>query len=126
MSPAWVYEAYKRWLDGEIFSLESTVDAFRLPFLKGIRLCVTGIDTAEQRERVQKMTKSFGGEYLRNLDKTCTHLLCAVDTSDKVTWSNKINRERELEKVRGSQGIPNLISLVWEEWLWDCVFMKGE
>lgn len=126
LNSSWVYEAHQRWLAGEVFSLDSMLDPHRLLPFQGVRLCVTGIDIADVRARIHKLTKLNGGEYIKNLDKTCTHVLCAVSTSEKVTWTNKVNREREIARVRsGLQDIPDPIQLVWEEWFWDCIYLKG-
>ncbi|CAG8611643.1 12618_t:CDS:2, partial [Acaulospora colombiana] len=84
---------------------------------------ILGINTADVRERIHKLAKSNGGEYLKALDKTCTHLLCAVDTSDKISFSNKWNTEREKAHSRGEEA-PASIQLLWEEWFWDSILKR--
>jgi twin BRCT domain len=92
-----------------------------------MKICITGIETADVRARIHKLAKKYGGEYLKNLDKTCTHLLCAVDSSGKIEWANKNNAEREVMRARSDgRFVPPSIHLLWEEWFWDCVHRQGQ
>jgi DNA replication regulator DPB11 len=126
LKPSWVYRAHEKWLSAENFSLESLIEEHRLLPFEGMRFCVTGINTADVRERIHKVTKRNGGEYLKALDKTCTHLLCAVDSSDKISYSKKWNSEREISRARmEGEDVPPSIHLLWEEWFWDCIHKKG-
>ncbi|PVG04108.1 hypothetical protein CPB86DRAFT_778348 [Serendipita vermifera] len=124
LKSSWVYAAHEKWLAADNFSLEALMEEHRhLPFI-GMRFCVTGINTADVRERIHKLAKRNGGEYLKALDKTCTHLLCAVDNSDKISFSKKWNADRENARSRGEE-VPASIQLLWEEWFWDSILKKG-
>jgi DNA replication regulator DPB11 len=109
-----------------MFTLDVLMESHRLLPFHGVRLCITGIETADVRARIHKLIKRNGGEYLKALDKTCTHVLCATHDTEKVNFANKTNREREILKIHsGSQDVPEPIQLVWEAWFWDCIYMKG-
>jgi hypothetical protein len=126
LTPAWVYDAHSRWIAGEIFTLDALMESHRLLPFHGVRLCITGIETADVRARIHKLIKRNGGEYLKALDKTCTHVLCATRDTEKVNFANKTNREREILRIHsGSQDVPDPIQLVWEAWFWDCIYLKG-
>jgi DNA replication regulator DPB11 len=126
VTTSWIEEAYDRWIHGDVFLLEDTVESHRLLPFRGMKICITGIETADVRARIHKLAKQYGGEYLKNLDKTCTHLLCAIDSSGKIEWANKNNAEREVMRARSDgKFVPPSIHLLWEEWFWDCVHRQG-
>lgn len=126
VTTSWIEEAHDRWIHGDVFSPRETVDSHRLLPFTGMKICITGIETADIRARIHNLAKRYGGEYLKNLDKTCTHLLCATEASGKIEWANKNNAEREVMRARADgKYVPPAIHLLWEEWFWDCVYRKG-
>ncbi|KAG8774931.1 hypothetical protein FRC16_004971, partial [Serendipita sp. 398] len=125
VTTSWVYEAHERWLAGELFSVHDMVDAHRLPPFNGVKICITGNEVADVRNRIHKQTRLHGGEYLKSLDKTCTHLLCSSEKTSKVEWANRVNAEREVARAQAEREDEPPINILWEEWFWDCLFIKG-
>ncbi|KAG8768360.1 hypothetical protein FRC15_005190 [Serendipita sp. 397] len=101
------------------------VDAHRLPPFNGVKICITGNEVADVRNRIHKQTRLHGGEYLKSLDKTCTHLLCSSEKTSKVEWANRVNAEREVARAQAEREDEPPINILWEEWFWDCLFIKG-
>jgi hypothetical protein len=127
LTSSWIYDAHKRWLAGETFSVKSTEAGHRLLPFRGMKLCLTGVETAELRQRILELTERLGGTFLKSLDKSCTHLLCAVPTSVKITWAIQNNSEREKLRLQSySSEVSPSIAIVWIEWFWDCAHVGGE
>ncbi|KAG8791482.1 hypothetical protein FRC17_008747 [Serendipita sp. 399] len=102
------------------------VDAHRLPPFENVTICITGNEVADLRNRIHKQIRLYGGNSVKSLDRTCTHLLCSSDQTDKVSYANRINAEREIARSRpDGNDIPPPIHILWEEWFWDCLYVKG-
>jgi DNA replication regulator DPB11 len=84
----------------------------------------------ERRKTIIAAIKGFGGQYYKNLDRSCTHLISAKPTSEskaseKVQWAIKELRERDLSRRRGKKVEGHDIKICYEEWIWDCVAFCG-
>lgn len=126
MKSSWITDIHEHWLAGEAINLPATIDDYRLPVFQNFKICITGITSADERERIHKAIKSNDGEFLKALDKTCTHLLCGEAATEKVTWALKVNSEREMSRP-GTGGLTKApIHVIWSEWFWDCIKHHGQ
>lgn len=87
----------------------------RLPIFSGVKLCITGMEDINSRNKIHALVAKEGGVYAKSLDATVTHLLCRVsDSSAKLQWAWNYNQTQS-----------NQISIVWEEWFWDSIEFRG-
>ncbi|KZT57908.1 hypothetical protein CALCODRAFT_469090 [Calocera cornea HHB12733] len=121
MLPEWVDETYKLWLAGEDIDFGESVRLYRLPFLSGFNICLTGDIDADERRETSRLMGVHGGVYSSSLTKQCTHLLVsghsydAVKTTEKVKFALRVNKEG---KAR--------MHVLWLEWLSDCIAVSGK
>ncbi|KAL5115559.1 protein kinase activating protein dpb11 [Pleosporales sp. CAS-2024a] len=95
LSPAWLEALREVWLQGsdhlDVAALEA---AHRVPTFFGLKICLTGFDTPEQRRYIQETADQNGAEYHGDLTKAVTHLIAAAPSGKKyehaVNWSMKI------------------------------------
>jgi DNA replication regulator DPB11 len=97
----------------------------------GLKIAVSGIDQLERRREIIRHINLEGGVYSKELDRSCTHLISAhgtrekVKMSEKVKWAVKEMGDREAQKRRGARLEGEPLRIVYEEWVWDCVGLRG-
>ncbi|WVN85237.1 uncharacterized protein L203_100382 [Cryptococcus depauperatus CBS 7841] len=130
MTPEWIKTAHKLWINAEEFSFEENQENHRLlPFL-GLKISMSGIEKLDRRKLIIKYITANGGEYHKDLDHVCTHLISSKPTSDprpseKLKWALRENAEVEAWRRKGVKDGKHEIIIVYEEWIWDCVAYKG-
>ncbi|PSR88716.1 hypothetical protein PHLCEN_2v5067 [Hermanssonia centrifuga] len=72
-----------------------------------------------RREEINRLVTKEGGTYVKNIERPVkvTHLLCSTgldEISEKMKYAEKFNSRKEAN-----------ISMVWEDWLWDCFSAKA-
>ncbi len=85
----------------------------------GVVLCISGIEDVHRREEINRLVTKEGGTYVKNIERPVkvTHLLCSTgldEISEKMKYAEKFNSRKEAN-----------ISMVWEDWLWDCFSAHG-
>ncbi|CAE7095528.1 unnamed protein product [Rhizoctonia solani] len=116
----WIIETHKRWLAGDDIDPEECVSEHLLPPLKGVVVCVTGLEDDNARERLNKSSRRLGASYRSHMSKEVTHLLIGPDNAGeaenkKVQYVEQINAKRRKEKAEEPQ-----IVVVWDVWLLMC------
>ncbi|KIR24754.1 DNA replication regulator DPB11 [Cryptococcus deuterogattii LA55] len=129
MTPAWITEAHEIWLAGEELNFEEDEENHRLLPFTGFRISMSGIDQMDRRRFLIQLITNNGGEYSKDLDRDCTHLVSAHPTSDKrrsekVKWALRENAENEARRRKGVRDERDIL-IVYEEWIWDCVAYRG-
>lgn len=84
----------------------------------------------DRRKQILGAVKQFGGTYLKDLDRSCTHLVIPKPASElkssaKVKFVLDDIRERDLSRRRGKKVQGHEMRLVYEEWIWDCIGFNG-
>ncbi|KAL7422194.1 protein kinase activating protein dpb11 [Cryptotrichosporon argae] len=133
MAPDWIHDSYNKWEAGEEVDMEQSIEMFRLQPFFGLTIAVTGVDNIERRKQIVAQIRAHGGNYSKDLDRNCTHLVSAHWTldpkgrsSDKVKWALKELGERDAKRRAGKRVEEReSIKIVYEEWLWDCIAYKG-
>lgn len=80
-------------------------------------VCLSGIPEIERRADIRRIVEQQGGSYVKAIERPVrvTHLLCSGDeTTDKMRLAEKFVNRGEAE-----------IHMVWEDWFWDSLKMKG-
>ncbi|OWZ71337.1 hypothetical protein AYX14_03267 [Cryptococcus neoformans] len=129
MTPAWIIEAHEIWLAGGELDFEEDEENHRLLPFTGFRISMSGIDQMDRRRFLIQLITSHGGEYSKDLDRDCTHLVSSHPTSDKrrsekVKWALRENAENEARRRKGVRDERDIL-IVYEEWIWDCVAYRG-
>ncbi|WWC69573.1 uncharacterized protein I206_103516 [Kwoniella pini CBS 10737] len=130
MKPSWIEEAHAAWLNGDELDIEADEENHRLlPFI-GLKIAMSGIEPLDRRKQLIKFIQSSGGQYSKDLDRSCTHLISAKPTneprsSEKVKWALREIAELEARKRKGVRTDEEEMKIVYEEWVWDCVAYKG-
>lgn len=129
MTPAWIIEAHEIWLAGGELNFEEDEENHRLLPFTGFRISMSGIDQMDRRRFLIQLITSHGGEYSKDLDRDCTHLVSSHPTSDKrrsekVKWALRENAENEARRRKGVRDERDIL-IVYEEWIWDCVAYRG-
>ncbi|KIR58622.1 DNA replication regulator DPB11 [Cryptococcus bacillisporus CA1873] len=129
MTPAWITEAHAIWLAGEELNFEEDEENHRLLPFTGFRISMSGIDQMDRRRFLIQLITNNGGDYSKDLDRDCTHLVSAHPTSDKrrsekVKWALRENAENEARRRKGVRDERDIL-IVYEEWIWDCVAYRG-
>ena len=91
---------------------------------------VSFLTVVTRRKEIVKWVELGGGEYSKDLDRTCTHLISAKQTSEpkqseKVKWALREITTREVGRRRGKRLEGEDMKIVYEEWLWDCLGFRG-
>jgi DNA replication regulator DPB11 len=91
---------------------------------------MTTLITVDRRKQILSAVKQFGGKYIKDLDRSCTHLIIAKPaseskSSEKVKFVLNELRERDLSRRRGKKVTGHDIRICYEEWIWDCVGFNG-
>jgi DNA replication regulator DPB11 len=84
----------------------------------------------DRRKQILSAVRQFGGKYIKDLDRSCTHLIIAKPaseskSSEKVKFVLNDIRERDLSRRRGKKVQGHDIRICYEEWIWDCVGFNG-
>lgn len=75
LKPEWIDAMRDAWKSGDDFSVPSLVDAYQLPSLYGLQICVTGFDDLDQRQYLMHTINEQGATYNGDLTKAVTHLI---------------------------------------------------
>lgn len=83
-----------------------------------------------RRKQLIDVINKNGGTYAKDLDSRATHLVSPTPTevkqpSAKVKWAIGRLKENEAKRRAGKQAENEDISIVYEEWIWDCVGYEG-
>jgi len=86
--------------------------------------------TVDRRKQILSAVRQFGGKYIKDLDRSCTHLIIPKPaseskSSEKVKFVLNDIRQRDLSRRRGKKVAGLDISICYEEWIWDCVGFMG-
>ncbi|CCO29651.1 putative aminotransferase C660.12c [Rhizoctonia solani AG-1 IB] len=116
----WIIETHRRWLAGDDIDAEESVSVYSLPPLKGVIVCVTGLNDENARDRLSKSSRRLGASYRSHMGKDVTHLLVGPDSGDdvdnrKLEWVKRMNIKRLEEQAEEPQ-----IIVVWDVWLLEC------
>ncbi|OCH94853.1 hypothetical protein OBBRIDRAFT_884411 [Obba rivulosa] len=119
MHPSWVTESYQIWLRGDDVDVQETIRQHRLPIFPGVIMTLSGFDDIDRRTEINRLLTEEGGTYVKNLERPVkvTHLLCSSQNdvvTEKMRYAEKFNQRGEAD-----------ISVVWEEWFWDCLEFGG-
>lgn len=84
----------------------------------------------ERRRQVVHYITTNGGQYSKDLDGNCTHLISAKMTternvSEKVKWAVAELAAAEADRRKGKKVEHTELWIVFEEWIWDCVGYEG-
>ncbi|WVF72304.1 hypothetical protein IAT40_007117 [Kwoniella sp. CBS 6097] len=130
MMPSWIEDAHGQWLNGDEVDTEADEENHRLLPFTDLRIAMSGVEPLERRKQLIKYITANGGQYNKDLDRTCTHLISAKPTSEprsseKVKWALREIADLEARKRRGVRTDEEEMKIVYEEWIWDCVAYKG-
>ncbi|KAF6756825.1 hypothetical protein DFP72DRAFT_892416 [Ephemerocybe angulata] len=117
--PSWIIENYEVWLHGDDveMDLERSITGHRLPIFSDVVVCLSGISDVERRVSIRRIVEQEGGSYVKAIERPVrvTHLLCSGDEeTDKMRYADKFVNRGEAQ-----------IYMVWEDWFWDSLKMKG-
>nr|XP_018263947.1 uncharacterized protein I303_03824 [Kwoniella dejecticola CBS 10117]OBR86105.1 hypothetical protein I303_03824 [Kwoniella dejecticola CBS 10117] len=130
MTPSWIEDAHSEWLNGDELDIQADEESHRLLPFTGLKIAMSGIEPLDRRKQLIKYIQSSGGQYSKDLDRSCTHLISAKPTneprsSEKVKWALREIAELEARKRKGVRTDEEEMKIVYEEWVWDCVAYKG-
>ncbi|OCF35397.1 hypothetical protein I316_02947 [Kwoniella heveanensis BCC8398] len=130
MMPSWIEDAHAQWLNGDELDNAADVEDHRLLPFTDLRIAMSGVEPLERRKQLIKYITANGGQYNKDLDRTCTHLISAKPTSEprsseKVKWALREIADLEARKRRGVRTDEEEMKIVYEEWIWDCVAYQG-
>ena len=144
MTPEWIRESHEVWLRGDHVELEWMQQEYRMQPFQGLKIAISGIEDCSspehlsmrelivvaRRTAIKNLVNNNGGQYSKDLDRTCTHLVTPTSTStpkqsEKVKWALREIASSETAKRRGGKKNEHTMKLVYEEWLWDCLGYRG-
>lgn len=131
IKPSWIVEAYERWLQHEPVDLDATMEAHRVLFFHGLKICTTGIHDGPARVSLERWIEKSGGVHTRDLSQDCTHLVWREPASAKIDKgdglrSDKVDRAMKWneQRAKGSVRAP-LIHMIWDSWLLESMRLQG-
>lgn len=80
-------------------------------------IATSGIDDADREKQINRLVTHNKGIFVNTIERPVkvTHLLCSGDDkTEKMKYAEKFNQKGEAS-----------ITLVWEEWFWDCIHFGG-
>lgn len=95
-----------------------SVNQYRLPIFRNLKLCLTGFEDVQERMRLHSTVSKNGGVYSKGFEPSVTHLLVCGTSGESV----KTQTALRLNKTRAPE---NQIHVIWEDWLWDCLEYGG-
>jgi DNA replication regulator DPB11 len=144
MTPEWIKESHEIWLRGDQIDLPWMQQEYRMQPFQGLKIAISGIEDCTslgnmschgltlvaRRKAIKHYVDTNGGEYSKDLDRTCTHLVTPTSTStpkqsEKVKWALREIASSEAARRRGGKRNEHTMKLVYEEWLWDCLGYRG-
>ncbi|WVR05087.1 hypothetical protein IAU60_002099 [Kwoniella sp. DSM 27419] len=130
MRPTWIEAAHDQWVGGDELDNTEMEEEHRLLPFSGLKIAMSGVEPLDRRKQLIKYIHSSGGQYSKDLDRSCTHLISAKPTSEprpseKVKWALREIADLEARRRRGVRTTEEEMKIVYEEWVWDCVAYKG-
>ncbi|WWC85363.1 uncharacterized protein L201_000226 [Kwoniella dendrophila CBS 6074] len=131
MTPSWIEAAHSQWIHGDEVDTAADQEVHRLLPFSGLKIAMSGIEPLDRRKQLIKYINQYGGEYSKDLDRTCTHLISSKPTnekrpSEKIKWALRELAELEAKRRKGIKtNDEDEMKIIYEEWIWDCVAYNG-
>jgi len=86
---SWIIDCYRK-------GVRLPDSDYRLPAFKGLRVCISGLEPLEAREKAREIVEKYEGVFSSDLTMQCTHLVCdpqkvATNLQSKYHWANLWN-----------------------------------
>ncbi|KAI9795435.1 MAG: hypothetical protein M1833_007034 [Piccolia ochrophora] len=87
LTPQWIDAVRQTWMAGEETDITDLEEKHRLPALSGLKICLTGFDLHDERQKIQQLISTSGAEYHGDLTRNVTHLVAFSTESTKYKFA---------------------------------------
>ncbi|KAI9766328.1 MAG: hypothetical protein M1840_006592 [Geoglossum simile] len=71
----WVEAVRQSWIEGGETDVRMLEEKHKFPVFSGLKICFTGVENVDERQKLQELVTANGAEYHADLTKLVTHLM---------------------------------------------------
>ncbi|KAH0559969.1 hypothetical protein GP486_003509 [Trichoglossum hirsutum] len=83
----WIEAVRQSWIQGGETDVSMLEEKHRFPVFSGLKICFTGIEDVEERQKLQELVIANGAEYRADLTKQVTHLMAKKPEGKKYHYA---------------------------------------
>ncbi|KAI9775550.1 MAG: hypothetical protein M1839_001028 [Geoglossum umbratile] len=84
----WVEAVRQSWIEGGETDVRMLEERHKVPVFSGLKICFTGVEDVDERQRLQELVTANGAEYHADLTKLVTHLMAKKPEGKKYHYAS--------------------------------------